>query len=652
MPDIRRIVQYTQVRNGVPNPSGEADATYWSATSGAGSMSAPTSVAGSRPGSLSGRHIESTGTGVTAAAGAQVRTSTSPACAPGQRVYAYAWGKVGTTSTSLRLDIAWLDSASAVLSTSTIQTQASPVTGTWYELQGAATAPASTAFARLSVWMNNSTTTPQVFADDCLLVIDPTYTGGYFEGSGQYATVIKDLELSQTYNAIRGTFAIQPPSRNTVSSGPSRRYAGTTAISETHGNGTISWDAWVQGTTYDLVCQNVENMIAAVEPLGTPGLHLEWRPNGATYSTFYEIRGPANWVPQYRSEQFAGGKAMKVQVQIPVAPLGKGDRTWQTIQSFTAPNVVSLSAAVGGTAPAEAAITINKANGQPTAPFGLIAWWTRLPTAPSGYNPVFGIIEGEATLSGGTLTTWANTAVGTARGGNRLDATVTTTGTATAQYGITTAGLTTGSTVEVEVWARVHKSNTIVSPRCTVSAFGSGGSGARIYTREWGAAGKPMTVPASQGYGLTRLGTLSLPLIGVDNRWTLNVDYSWATSASSAIALDYLVLVPAKQRACSPTGENLDTSFPRYLPSGTGQATKTLYSDLSGTLTTGGVTASDAGLGGAAIELPPGNVDLLVWLSDTMVDLPSGGTEANSKEWLTTVGSLAITPRYFLVKGA
>ncbi len=651
MADIRRLVQFTPVRNQVPNPSGEADATYWAATSGAGSMSAPTSVAGARTGGLGAKHIESTGTTVTAAAGAQLHTSTSPVCAPGQRVYAYGWGKVGTTATSLRLDIIWLDSASAVLSTSTVQTQASPTTSTWYELQGAATAPANTAFARLAVWMNNSTTAPQLFVDDALLVIDATYAAGYFEGPGSYATTIKDLEVSQTYNAIRGTFQIQAAPRNTSMSGPAKRYAGTTAVNETHGNATISWEAWVQGTTYDLVCQNVESMLAAVEPLYTPGLHLEWRPNGATYSTFFEVRGPATWQPQYKSEQFAGGKAMRVTVQIPVAPLAKGLASFQTITSFTAPNVISLASTVGGSAPAQAAITINKANGQPTAAFALLAWWQRLPTPPAGYNPVFGIFEAETTLAGGTLTLFASAADAGSRGGNRLQVTATTPATATAQYGISTAGLS-GATVDVEVWARIRKSSLVVSPRCIVSAFTSGGSGARIYTNEWGQVGKPIPVPATTGNGIVRLGILTLPLIGVDNRWTLNIDYSWANSATGTVALDWLMLVPANARAVSPIGEALDSSFPKFGPSGTGQFAKTINPNLSGVLTTGAVSAPDAGLGGSVIELPTGNVDMAVLLSDTMPDEPAGGVSNNSKEWLTTIGNVVVTPRYYLVKGS
>jgi hypothetical protein len=499
--------------------------------------------------------------------------------------------------------------------------------------------------------MNNSTTAPQLFVDDALLVVDATYAGGYFEGPGSYTTTVKDLEVSPTYQAVAGSFTIKAPDRQTSMSGAARRYEGTRAVTETHANGEISWKALVRGTTPDLAVQNVEAMIAATEPLNTPGLHLEWRPDGATYSTFYEVRGPAKWQPDYKWAQFQGAYSMCVDITIPVAPLAKGLASFQTITSFTAPNVISLASAVGGSAPAQAAITVNKANGQPTSAFALLAWWQRLPTPPAGYNPVFGIFEAETTLSGGTLTTWASAADANARGGNQLQATVTTAGTCTAQYGISTAGVS-GQTVDVEVWARFVRSAATLSPRCIVSAFTSGGSAARIYTNEWGQVGKPMAVPGTGGHAISRLGVLSLPLIGVNDRWTLNVDYTWATSSSGTIALDWLMLVPANARAVSPIGEALDSSYPRFGQSGTGQFAKTIMPNLSGVLTTGSISAPDAGLGGSVIELPTGNVDLAVLLSDTVPDEPAGTAFANSKEWTTTIGNVAITPRYFLVKGA
>jgi hypothetical protein len=343
---------------------------------------------------------------------------------------------------------------------------------------------------------------------------------------------------------------------------------------------------------------------------------------------------------------------MSVDITIPVAPLARGELVTQSVSAFTAPNVVQLPSPVTGTAPAQASVTVSKASGQPTAPFGLIAWWERLPSPPSGYNPCFGMIEAESTLSGGTLTTWASSAESNARGGNYLyNSGISTAGSAIAQYGVSTAGVS-GRAVEVELWARFRRSSATVSPRVTVSAFTSGGSGARVYTNEYGTAGKPLPVPASSGYTLNQLGTLTLPLLGVSSNWTVEVKYEWATSPSALLGFDWLMLVPVRQRACSPTGENLDSSFPRFMPSGTGAASKTVGSDLAGVLTTSGVQSADVGLGGALIEFPPGNIDMAVLLSDTMVDEPAGGSSNQSKEWTSTTVDVGVVPRFFALNGS
>lgn len=468
--------------------------------------------------------------------------------------------------------------------------------------------------------------------------------------AGATVTEVIDLEVDGAVIALRDTFQIKRAARQTAMSGTGRRYQGEWAVTESHKNAEAGWNALVRGDTHNEVFSNAEAMIAALEPLYVPGLHLEWRPDNVSQSTFYEVRGPATWQPTFQWAQFQGARSMMVEVSVPVAPLARGELVTRSVSAFTAPNVVQLPSTVPGSAPALADITVGKASGQPTVAFGMLAWWERLPSPPSGYNPVFGIVEAESTLSGGTLTTWTPTSESTARGGSYLAATVSAAGSAVAQYGVSTAGLV-GRTVDVEVWARVSKSANTVSPRCTVSAFTSGGSGARVYTGEHGSAGKSMTRPSSGGFAISNLGTLTLPLAGVSSSWTVEVKYEWAASASGTLGLDWLMLVPARQRACSPTGEPLDSHFPRFGPAGTGAFSKLIRSDLSGVLTTGAVASADSGLGGASIELPPGEVDVAVLLSDTMVDEPAGGTSVNSEEWTGTTLAVDVVPRFFAVNG-
>lgn len=137
-------------------------------------------------------------------------------------------------------------------------------------------------------------------------------------------TTVKDLEVSSSYQAVRGSFAVKAPDRQTAMVGSGRRYAGQGAVAESHQNGEVSWKALVKGATSDVCLQNVESMIAAFEQLEYPGLHLEWRPDGATYSTYYEVRGPARWQPAYDWAQFQGAGSMLVDIAVPVAPLARG----------------------------------------------------------------------------------------------------------------------------------------------------------------------------------------------------------------------------------------------------------------------------------------------------------------------------------------
>ena len=131
---------------------------------------------------------------------------------------------------------------------------------------------------------------------------------------GATITEVKDLEVADTYMAVRDSFQVKAADRQTAMSGSGRRYQGLKAVSESHGNAEVSWKALVRGTTPDEVFQNVESMVASVEPLDMPGLHLEWRPDGLSQSTFYEVRGPAKWQPTWQWAQFTGARSMLVDV--------------------------------------------------------------------------------------------------------------------------------------------------------------------------------------------------------------------------------------------------------------------------------------------------------------------------------------------------
>jgi hypothetical protein len=152
--------------------------------------------------------------------------------------------------------------------------------------------------------------------------------------AGQRPVVVRNYDDQTSVGKMAGTFAINAPARSTVNSAPSRRYAGGWAIGETHDNGTITWDALVLGATADLANAAIENMIADLEtyqPLQP--YYVEFRPDGATASTFYEVRGPATWTPKYQWNLFAGARGWIATISIPVAPLAQMEQM-DTVDRF------------------------------------------------------------------------------------------------------------------------------------------------------------------------------------------------------------------------------------------------------------------------------------------------------------------------------
>ena len=464
-------------------------------------------------------------------------------------------------------------------------------------------------------------------------------------GAGTVTTLV-DLEVAGTYQAVRDSFYVNGPDPQASMSQVPRPFAGGQAVFATHSNGEIGWTALVTGASRDQCLINAENMVALMSGApARPGLHIEWRPDGATFSTFYEVRGPAKWKPQYRWAQFAGAGSMLIEISIPVGPLARGARTTQSVSAFSTPSVVQLPTAVAGSAPAAVDVTVNKPSGAYGPDFGLLSWWARQAAPLGGYASLLGVIEAE---TGTSLTGWSSTA-GSYRGGYALVGTASGAGTASAKYALASNGVPAGiGSLDVEIWAGVYTASTVL-PAIAVRFETAGGAGQPVYTREWGQGARPLT-PRTGTWWPTRLGTVSLPIADVDPRWTMTVTMSWQAGSAGQAGLDWLMLVPAASRACSPTGELVDSSYPMFMPTVTAAMSKTVRSDLSGLLTAGGVIAPDSGLGGTALEFPTGPVDMGVLLA---VGQPDGIGTINSPFdfYAGTTMTVGVTPRYYLARG-
>lgn len=456
-------------------------------------------------------------------------------------------------------------------------------------------------------------------------------------------TELLTLETADTLLSVKDSFTVKPAERKGAEAGSGRRYQGTRTVNESHGNASVAWKVLVKGPEAPDVASNIEALIAEFEGLlHQPNVYLEWVPVGHNRSTYYEVRGVAKWQPTYKWAEFFGTRGMYCDLEVPVAPLARGATDTQDLGSFTAPCVVSLPDAVGGTAPAAANITVSKASGANNPAFGLLAWWKQLPAAPSGYVQCFGVIEAE---TGGSLNDFASASNAIYHGGAalRVAAVESASSPASARYKICTAGIT-GRTVDVEVWARVLQDSSVLSPRLIVSATSGETTGASIYTNEFGQTGAPITELSGSAFTIRKLGTLTLPVAGVSDRWALDVQLTWGGGSTGVFALDWLALVPAQSRAVSPTGEPLDSAYPRFMPSGTGAATKIVRSDLTGVLMSSSYVAADSSMGGSLIELPPGDVDLLVIASAMVPD----GEGSDAKE-IALSGGVEIHERHYLL---
>lgn len=470
-------------------------------------------------------------------------------------------------------------------------------------------------------------------------------------------TPVLNLESAPTYQSVRGSTKITPGPRKPTMARSQRRYGGSRQTGESHDNGTFSWQILVSGTTADLAMTNVESLLTVIE---SPALtyYLEWRPANTTNSVYYELRGPATWQPTYEWAQFNGALSMVVEVSFPVAPLIRHTAYNIAIASTTMPNTIALASAITGNAPALADISLT-ASGGTSAPIWALIGWTKRPTTPLAASVApWGVIEAE---TGTSLVTWA-TGVANAgwRGNFALEAITSGAGSASALFAVDPSTMAADNfsrgEITVEVWARIYIANAVVSPKLILSVepFAGVAFGAAQYSAEYGSAGKPVAQPSSgtSSSRFVKLGTINLPVDTIAPlKWNVKVAATWAAGSTGNLNFDYLVMVPSRQRALSPTAKPNDATFPKFIAS-TAATTKKIRSDLSGQVASGaGNLGRDAGLGGTMIELPPGNVDLLVKLSSLVPDDPTVDVSTEQVTHAAVTGNVRVTPRSWLAGG-
>lgn len=476
--------------------------------------------------------------------------------------------------------------------------------------------------------------------------------------SASLVSTIKNLEDGVSYYAIQDTFQVKPGTPKPTMAERQRRFGGAVPVAETHDNGSIVWTSFVKSTTADGALARAEEIFTVLRA-ARRDLYVEWRATNATDSTFYEVRGPATLSPAYKPRQFADSNSWAVDIEIPVAPLATVMPIVIPIASTTLPAVVALPIAIPGSAPALADVTLRTSGGSNPPIWAMIAWAARPAATLASSVAPFGIIEAEtaANLSGWTVASDANY-----RGGSGLKVTASGAGTASGMFALDPSVLAVDdyalSDVDVEVWARVDLAAALVSPKLTLSLqpfAGTAFGGEQFAGDTGGSSGKLLTKPSTgSAFRPVKGGTLSMPVDPTAPlKWNLKVAASWAAGSSGIFGLDYLWLTPGRQRALGPTGKPNDSSYPDFIASTADTQKRIRGGDLSGLVASGaGNFGRTYGLGGSAIELPAGDVDMLFKLSSVVPDDPGVDTTSEQLAHTSVTGSVLVWPRYWLSKGA
>lgn len=140
---------------------------------------------------------------------------------------------------------------------------------------------------------------------------------------GGRPSVVLDLNDMTVLAIARESFKATPASKSRLMSAAERRYGGSRQVGEITDNGMVSWSTLVAGTTADTCIATLEGLLAQAEANPLP-LLLEWRPDGASQSAYYDVRGTADWTSNYEWAQFAGAQSLIVEIAVPVAPLARG----------------------------------------------------------------------------------------------------------------------------------------------------------------------------------------------------------------------------------------------------------------------------------------------------------------------------------------
>lgn len=152
-----------------------------------------------------------------------------------------------------------------------------------------------------------------------------------FFDRGQRPVSVFDLERITVSGLVgkvhkeKNTFKVTPAEPTTVQSAGPGRWDGEWAGGQRHGNAQVGARWRISGDTAQEALDNVEEFLTVVRSAQF-GRYIKWRPSTASYPTYYEVRGPGSWTPDYSKIIFEQNFSIMVDATWPVAPLAQMDR--------------------------------------------------------------------------------------------------------------------------------------------------------------------------------------------------------------------------------------------------------------------------------------------------------------------------------------
>lgn len=145
-----------------------------------------------------------------------------------------------------------------------------------------------------------------------------------FKKSGQ-PQVVMNLNDGVNYTFIRDHFKFVPPEKQQQFTTPSRRFGGARLVRETHDNAKLELGWIIDGSDADDCLRKWEDLLIQLDDVSV-GRYLEWRPDGATRSSYFELRGSTDLEPIYRWIVFSQTHRIELNTTVAIAPLAEGDR--------------------------------------------------------------------------------------------------------------------------------------------------------------------------------------------------------------------------------------------------------------------------------------------------------------------------------------